>query len=888
MRKRLLKITYWFFGILLGICLLITGCLYLFKDEICGYVVVGVNKHLKAQVTVSEVDLTFWGSFPNLSVDFNNVFIRDSYGTATSRDTLLYSERIRLKFNPVDIWHEDYNVKSIEVEPGTIQLKVNRKGEVNYDILKPSEDTTTTRFELKLEDVSMEDVRFSYINKLTGQTYKTGINELELKGAFTEKKYTLRAKSEVQVHKARSGNVTLLSNKPVRFDFGILVDNQKDRLEISNALVYLSNLPFQVKGVVDAQMIDFEVHSKDIELADLVNNLSVAQVEDIKKFDGTGLVYLDLFIKGKNDRTSVTVVNCDFGVNNGSLKEPIKNLKINNINLNGKYSNEGGAEKEFLRLSEIRFSTPGGPFKGNLLLTNFERPNYEGNAYGNISLKMLHALFHLPYVENVNGNLGLKTNFEVQSFIQPNESMDYSIRKCEGEVDLKNVNLKLKDDKRTFRSVNGILYLRNDEAGIDHVSMKVGSSDLAFDGVFRNIVSYFKNDGNLNADVEIKGSFIDVQDLGTTSKEEKIQDGRDFVLPDDVEGSVFMEVGEIKYEEHRFRKLLGKMLVKDRRIEFPGVSLRNADADVQGKLIIEERSPEIFHITTQVQADNLQFKSLFREWNNFHQDVIGENNIFGKAQARVYFEAPFDLRSGVISRSIKSQVYLKITDGRLKDVDAFKSITESLQTNSARMVIGKDNIAGLEKKLLDLRFETLENTFTIENSQLVIPVMLIHTSALDIETSGTHTFDNRIDYRFAFRFRDLKDNAQMTEFGEEVDDGTGMRVYMRMHGTIDDPVIVWDKTSRKQQAKENRAAEKETVKSMLKTEFGMFKGDSTVKTYQQKEAPKESLKIEFGPAKTEDPVEQQKKPKKDSKIKNTLKNWKEESEKSKQEEVEFN
>jgi hypothetical protein len=330
------------------------------------------------------------------------------------------------------------------------------------------------------------------------------------------------------------------------------------------------------------------------------------------------------------------------------------------------------------------------------------------------------------------------------------------------------------------------------------------------------------------------------------------------------------------------------MFVENRKLEFPNVSLRNADADIEGSLTIEERSPEIFHITTNVHSENMQFKSLFREWNNFHQEVIGENNIFGKAEARVYFEAPFDLRSGVISRSIRSLVYLKITDGRLKNVDAFRSITESLKTNSARMVIGKENIAGLEKKLLDLRFETLENTFTIENSQLVIPAMLIHTSALDIETSGTHTFDNRIDYRFAFRFRDLKDKSRITEFGEEVDDGTGMRVFMRMHGMIDDPIIVWDKTSRKEQAKENREAEKETVKSILKTEFGMFKGDTTVKTYQQKEGPKETLKLEFGPAKEEDPIDQQKKPKKDSKIKNTLKNWKEESEKSKQEEIEFN
>ncbi|MEN9442919.1 MAG: hypothetical protein RLZ33_2996, partial [Bacteroidota bacterium] len=98
--------------------------------------------------------------------------------------------------------------------------------------------------------------------------------------------------------------------------------------------------------------------------------------------------------------------------------------------------------------------------------------------------------------------------------------------------------------------------------------------------------------------------------------------------------------------------------------------------------------------------------------------------------------------------------------------------------------------------------------------------------------------------------------------------------------------IVWDKTSKKEQAKENREAEKQTVKSMLKSEFGLFGKDSTVNDYQKKAGPKEELKIEFGPIKEEDPIDT-KKPKKDSKIKNTLKGWKEQSEKEKVEEIGF-
>ncbi len=885
MKRRILKIAYWFFGTLLGIVLLISASVYMFKDEICGYVVEQVNTHLKAKVKVDEVDLTFWGSFPNLSVDFNKVFIQDAYKNATSKDTLLYSNRIRLKFNPMDIWEENYKVHSIEIAPGTIQLKVNRAGQINYDILKETKDTTQTKFDLALESVDLEDVRFSYNNKATAQYYKMSIVALNLEGNFDQDRFSIATKTTLLINKVRSGEITLLSNQDAELDLSMQVDKSKDQVKIPKAVIKIAGLPFEVAGFVNPKQTKFELHSKDFQLTDLANRFAVSETDEIDRYSGAGTAYADIFFESTNEQTKPAKINCLFGIKDGSLTEPESKIKLSNVQLEGEYDNSGGPGNEFLNLKKLKINTPGGPFKGQLKLTQFDSPRVVGNADGVLNLNMLHELFHFPYVEKVNGNINLSSDFIVQTISEAGV-YDYSVEKCEGNVQLNNVDLKLQNDHRYFNDMNGSLYLRNNEAGVHNVSLDIGESDLKFDGVFKNIFNYFSGDGQLEADVEIRGNYIDIQDLGTTTKEEKIQDAREFVLPNDVGGTMYTEVGEIKYENHRFKNVSGKMEMKNRRIFFPNISLRNADADILGSLEIEERSAEIFHVTAEVQSESLKFKSLFKEWDNFNQSVIGEENIYGKAQSRVYFQAPFDLRSGILSNAIKSQVYLKITDGRLKNVDAFKSIIESLQTNSAKMVIGKENIAQLDKKLMDLRFETLENTFVIENGKLTIPEMMIHTSALDIETSGTHTFDNIIDYRFAFRFRDLKEVKRTTEFGIEIDDGTGMKVYMRMYGNIDDPTILWDKSSRKEQLKDDLKQEKETVKSMLKSEFGLFKSDSAIKSYNQKEGPKEVLKVEFGPAKTEEPLEE-KKIKKDSKLKNTLKNWKEEADKDKQEKIEF-
>ena len=890
--RKIGRFSLWFFGIIVGIMLLISGGLYVFKDEICGRVVQEANKYLNTKVTVADVDLTFWGTFPNLSVDLNQVFIRDAVTNATDRDTLLYTDQIRLKFNAMDIWRENYTVKSIEIAKGTLQLKIDTTGADNYTIFKPSNEESSGA-EIKLNEVQVSGLRFNYINRATGQRYRTHIHKLAMNGKFTDTRYTIHATSSLKVRQAKSGDITLISNKKASFDLQLNVDNEKGTIEIPDARIYVANLPFKVKGAVTNEAMDFEVHADNVQLEDIANNMVESETKDIKRFEGAGNVFFNLLIHGNRTNTDPTEIECDFGVSNGSLREPTKKLRISKVHVAGKYSNKGGKDKEFLQLNELNFTTPAGPFKANMHITHFDSPEYRGKANGVLSLKMVHALFNIPYVETVSGQVRMSTDFGIRTRKVVDGQSYYSVDHCTGDLKMNDVNLKLEDDKRTFAHMNGTLFLNDEEAGIDHVSLTIGSSDLRINGVFGNIMNYVGQAGDLKAQVEIQSDYINVADLGTTSKEEKIQEGNTYMLPSDIGANIDLSVGRIDYEGHTFRGVDGQMEVKNREINFPSLSLRNADADVRGNLTIKENSPERFQIATHFSTSNLNFKSLFKEWNNFRQEVIGEDNISGVAQAEGYFEAPFHLKTGIVSDEIRSEVHLKLSNGRLRNVAAFKSITESLKSStSTRLTIGKENISLLDRKLQDLQFETLENTFIIRNSRLEIPSMTIRSSALDMDVSGTHTFSNKIDYRFAFRFRDLKEKSVESEFGEEVDDGTGMKVYMRMYGDLDNPTIEWDKTARKQQAAENRAAEKETVKAMLKSEFGLFKADSTVKTYQPKQMPKEELHIELSspltkPSDTEKPTEK-KKQKSTTKQNKTINGWKKESEESKEEEIEFN
>jgi len=870
MWKSVLKIVKWLTGIALGLVLIISGGLYIFKDRIVGVVITEVNTYLKVPVSVSEVDLAFWGSFPNLSIDFKHVYIQDAYESVSYRDTLLYTERIRLKFNPLDIYNKNYHVKAFEISPGTLNLRINKDGAVNYDIFKPSTDSTSEAFDLKLQKIKLDNVRFAYDNALTGQYYSTKFIASTLSGDFSATQFSVNAIGNAKVLKAKSGEVTLLSNKKLDFNLRVDVDTEKGIYALPKAIINIAGLPFEINGKVDTDSLNFRIQSKDIQLTDVVNKFSLSATEDIKKFQGSGQVDFDLNISGANESSNPTTIICSFGVENGALTEPYQGLKIRDINVQGKYSNEGGTKDEFLELKQMNFKTAGGPFSGNLHVSTFENPTIKGKAVGNVDLKVAHAVFKFPVIEKINGSVLLNTNFAVQS---QSAIGKIDVKRCDGNVSMKNIWLKLFDDKRTFENIQGNLFLRGNEAGIENATLKIGSSDLKLDGLFSNIYEYINGVNPLVTAIDIESNNLKIEDLGSTSKTEKIEESRIFVLPNDIKGSVKLTVGTLRYEKHVFSNILGKMDIQKRRLHFPQISLVNAEALVSGALVIEEKLPEIFTITAQVATKSLKFKPLFKEWDNFEQSVITDQNISGRAEAELYFFAPFDLRSGIIMKSIDAKLDLRVYDGQLKNVSSFKDITESLKTSSGKLVLGKKNIELLEQKLASISFNTLENSILIKDGKIMIPKMHIGSTALDMDVSGSHSFENEIDYRFIFRFRDVLSSDRNSEFGQVIDDGTGIKMYMRMHGTLDNPIIEWDNTARKEQAKENREQAKQDAKSILKSEFGFFQKDSTVKIYVPKDVPQEELKIQFGPA-TKQEFKEEIKQKKDSKLKKTLEGWK--------------
>jgi hypothetical protein len=219
---------------------------------------------------------------------------------------------------------------------------------------------------------------------------------------------------------------------------------------------------------------------------------------------------------------------------------------------------------------------------------------------------------------------------------------------------------------------------------------------------------------------------------------------------------------------------------------------------------------------------------------NFGQDVIVSDNVSGKLTATIWFVGTWgkNLHCNLNRIIVKSN--LLIENGELIQ---FKPI---LALN--KYIKGAD--------LQHIKFQTLKNQVEVRNQTIYIPAMEIKSSALDLTASGTHTFNNIIDYKLQMYLSQLmgkKVKSMNTEFGTIEDDGLGrMKIFLTMTGPMANPKVIFDKKSLEQKITQDVKKEKDEFRNILRKEFGLTKKD-TAKAVQPKPRQEElELELETG------------------------------------------
>ncbi|HIP36533.1 MAG TPA: hypothetical protein EYG85_06735 [Crocinitomix sp.] len=840
------KLLFWVFFISLFTITLVTIFLKIYEDDIEQYAINEINKHLNTKVIVQDIDLTFIRNFPYASLDFQKILINDAYESIKSEDTLFYAEHLYLNFNVWDILSENYTVKNVKANNGVLKIKTSKRGDVNYLITKPANDSTSSdHFSFKLDWLQAQDLRFEYANIATQQFYKININQGDFEGDFSETNYQLKVRSDLYIKKLKTNSFSLVKQKKAHLDLNLQIDTDKKEYVFKQGDLTIGKMQFQLTGHITDHFIDLNIKGENIDLDDLSKTILNQNVEQANNYEGYGKVDFDAKIKGKLEKTIMPSITADFSINNGKITKRDNGLSLTNIKLIGNYKNKQKNRSEILSFETLSFNLLKSTFDGNTVIVDFNTPTFVGDISANIDLASFHQFFKFNTVEILSGNVKLNTSYSIRfPDIEYNPSL-FDLENTNGEMVLQNVSFKPYESDVFLTKISANILLRGNDMATKNLSFKSGKSDFLLNGALKNIIPFIEGTADLGIIATIESNLIDINEFlkfdPTKTKEKSIQ--QPFVFPDNINLNIDLDIKELLWDNHHFTNIKGKFFMFEQVAKVKNFSLQTLEGVAKGNIKLEnDKNSNISLLDGQLTLKNINVKQLFAEWKNFDQKIITEQHLSGTLNGSFDLLLVFDQYLTFLEDKMYVKSNLTIKNGELNNVKTMLEITEYMRSNKALKLALNKHIDHFENKIIHLKFSDLTNTITIKDRKVFIPKMLIKTNALDVEFSGWHDFDNNIEYHFSFRFRDLKTMPQYTEFGKIEDDGLGWRVYITMSGNIDNPDYSLDKTEMKTTIKESLTDEKQNIKSILKSEFGLFKKDSTV---QEKTTNNKSEAVEF-------------------------------------------
>jgi hypothetical protein len=842
--KRLLKTLLWTLSVILILLLIPVVLMLVYEKEIKQAILTEINSHLKTKVFVSpeDIDLTILSTFPKAALVFKNVTVMGAL-EEQKNDTLLHAESVYLLFNAQDLWNKKYEIQKVRVMNSKLGLQVNKDGFTNYDIWESTQDTIhaggkSTSF--KLNEVTFTDFKFSYRNAQSKVRAATNFKDVLFTGNFADADYLLDVKADGYLEYVRSNKKTLLKNKNLVAEVAAHVNHST--YQISHAEIGLNKLFFTAEGFITdkGEETPAEIHfkGKNIDVQSILSWLPDESQAKIKDYASEGIFYSDLDLKGNLQDYNTLDIRANFGTKKSSITYVPTKTTLSDMSFTGTFVKEKfGLEK--LELKDVKAHQGSNYVNGDFSLSNFASPYLKLNAKGNYNLTDFFALVPVDTLSNAKGLV----DFEVEGNINLNDTRAKQIgtSTMKGKIDVKDVELAFKNG-HTLQVPGGQILVENENLETRNLVVIHGRSSLEVSGKATNFLNYvLKPAQPLVVDLDVKSRFIDADDFilpagpANAGKAGGGEQENPFNLQDNIAASLKMDVTAVDFRNFKAKNLQGILEIKNKKLMAKNFSFEAFGGDITLTGVADASKNNRIDITGSTNLVDVNIRQMFTQLNNFGQNVIEANNLNGKATTQVDFSASWNGKLVCDLKSVQASADLGITNGELIDYKLLEVLAEYVDL----------------KELKHVKFATLQTHVDIKNQTVFVSKTAVKNSALDIEVSGSQTFDNKIDYRIKLRLSDWlakrpgKNKQLDEELLESENDPENKRcVFLHMTGTTDKPVITYDRKAMKQKIKEDIKEEKNNLKKILNEEFGWFKKDSTLNKKDNKKQD-QKFQIQF-------------------------------------------
>ncbi len=818
--RRLWKTLLWATGSVLVLLAVLLGLVYVFQDDIKAYVLDSLNRHLTARIEVAEVEVDVWHSFPFASLNLQEVKAYEAGALAREDSLLLEAADVFLQFNIWDVVYQEYTVRRLELRQGRLNVRTAGAEQNNFSIWKADSSEADrgepVQFEVRGLILYAMDLQWEEVDK----AFKLALHAEEAfaKGRVEEEQWELSLEWQGELQVLGNTKHPWFKDRALLLEASLNLDLEQNRYAIEEGFIEIPGLGVKFSGQWEGKEkprfgLNFTTEKTNIsEALALLPPDWQLMPEDYK---GEGFATAEGSVEGTINQAESFLFDLKFAVEEGALTHKQSGLELEGLSFKGTLQKEGqGALR--LDIPQLTALMEGRPIKASLAWEDGKPQRLDLRLQGTLDLHHWEQFLPVDSVLAMHGLAHL--DLEYHGAIQSRASMLLE-GSSTGKVVLEQVSLDWTKSGYGLSELNGALEL--DKTGFHTKDLRGKSQSTSFrlTAKLHNLPAFVLGqtpllmlNGSLHMDRLLLEEWLKTQEGGKATEAA-------FMLPGFLQGSADFSIDAFSYQKFKARKVQGKAWIRPGRMDVQEVELLACEGSMglDGQMRALEQGG--FALVSELRLNDVNVQQLFYATENFGQHSLSHQHVEGKLTAKARY-------SGTLAQDLSPDMpatvawsHVEIKKGRLREFEPIKALSAFIKL----------------EELNDVRFETISNDIEIADSEVIIPTMNIRSSALDLELSGRHGFDNTVDYRFnlllkdllASKYRILKQNKQ-EEFGELEESQGGARLFLKMTGTMDNPKISYDMASTVQKIKQDLKEEKKTLRTLLRDDFGLFKKDTTL------------------------------------------------------------
>ena len=802
---------------ILVIVVLLTGaiaCLsWIFKDNIIQLAVNEINKHIAVRIEVNpDIELSIIESFPEVSIRFKDVKIYESY--TQSKNYMATAKEVFFAFDAWDFINQKYVIKHLSMQSGAVNLKVDKNGNINYNILKPTlKNESKSAISFHLKKINISNVTLSYENEENRQAYTGQAQSLEATLSLENSTWKVNVAGALDVSAITIAETEYLKDKKIQLQLNQEYLADEKILHILPSLLKIENSDFKVEGTVNHHshnVIDISISAEKTNIHTLLSLMPKTIYDKLSVYQSEGQVYFNGKVKGDISKNNPSI-SINFGFANASFYHPQLKQKIEGASLHGTFTN-GVSHKSAsctIDLKEVKGTLQGRSFSGNFFLQNFDDPFCRLNVEASASVASILDFYPIAQVDSASGNVNLKINF--MGHLNDLKTEEGNLRiKADGLLTFEDINFYLKNMNYAFHNLKGAFTFDRNNLEFKELSGSVANCDFNASGTIKNFISKLVfNKQTLAVDAKLSCSDLDFKKLitgsssnATQAKNEDKQKTPGFLLPKGYQIRVDCAIDNFRYERFHGSDLKCLLIADEPLLAVKDATLKTAG----GKLVfsaVANFSDKGADINSEIKATNLYIDSIFYAFENFNQNFIQDKNLKGQLNTEVQLMLFVNTAMEVVPSSITATIDASIINGELNNLEPMRKLSTFIE----------------ERQLQQIRFSEIKNKIYIANKVVSIPEMEIKSNITTINIAGTHTFDQTMDYALTVHLKDFKKKHKDKDeaFGAIEEDNKGQSlIFLKIKGSAGDYHITYDTRKTKNKIKEDLKKEKKELESIFK------------------------------------------------------------------------